>query len=365
MPFFKKRCFTLVEMICVIAIMWIVISLTTINVRNSQAAARDIVRKTDLQLIANALIEYYEDYGRFPTSIYDGQTWSISAALNLITSWWEFDTDCNFNIDAEYLPISKSILDQLSDIISNTEEGFGNAFEGITATHTDYFTIPFNTIKTNAEGIDWLQENLETIESIFTEKEKDTPLPNTWWLKDINWKCNFNITTQWMCASSLKTYLVDNWYIQSIPHDPKWSSVNLQTNICYEIVTNNWWPNANDPHRYISNDNCYAIEHTWCTQVCKEWYTYISDWEHFALIAHMEWENAWNYETTACGSCALANTCDSNEHLEQNNRRETKKRDKTNQLPCDLTDEFTNTYECMINSWLVEYSTWEFYFYIY
>lgn len=360
MPFFKKRWFTLVEMICVIAIMWIVISLTTINVRNSQAAARDIVRKTDLQLIANALISYNEDHWHFPTSIYDWQTWSISAALNLITSWWEFDENCKYHATLEYLPISK---DELSWIISVIREKNTN-----NNAEEDGWWDTINFTKITKSDIDsYVLKNLKSIESIFTEKEKDTPLPNTWWLDSWAWTwCDFNITTQWMCASSLTTYLVDNWYIQHIPTDPKWSSVNLQTNICFKSDTDIQWKNANDPIWFKDNntDDCYASTNSWCTQICKEWYTYISDWEHFALIAHMEWENAWNYETTACGSCALAWTCD-NENPEQQNRRETKKRDKTYQLPCDLTDEFTNTYECMINSWLVEYNTWEYYFYIY
>lgn len=357
MIFIKKKWFTLVEMICVIIIMWIIISFTTINVRNSQATARDIVRKTDLQLIANALIAYNEEYGHFPTSIYDGQTWSISAALNLITSWWKFDENCNFNIDPQKLPIQLT-GEKLSSL--TTVDGGGVMGE----TKIDF--IPFHQIKDKADKIDWLQKNLDTIESIYKTEEKQIPEANASGLKEKNLKCNFNITTQWMCASSLKKYLVDNWYIQHIPTDPKWSSINLQTNICFTSDTDIQWKNANDPiwFKDTTNTNCYANGDFWCTQVCKEWYTYISDWEHFALIAHMEWDNAWNYETTACGSCALANTCDSTWD-DQNNRRETKKRDKTNQLPCDLTDEFTNTYECMINTWLVEYNTWAFYFYIY
>lgn len=361
MPFFKKRWFTLVEMICVIAIMWIVISLTTINVRNSQATARDIVRKTDLQLIANALIAYNEDYGHFPTSIYDWETWSISAALNLITSWWEFDENCNFNIDPQALPIPLT-ENQISILTTIDYWADGNTEEGNTTITTK--TIPFSQIKDKADKIDWLQKNLDTIESIYKTEEKQTPEANASGLNKKNLKCNFNITTQWMCTSSLKKYLVDNWYIQSIPTDPNWSYVNLQTNICYDTQKTPYlnFKNANNSGR--NSDACYASTNSWCTQICKEWYTYISDWEHFALIAHMEWENAWNYETTACGSCALANTCDSTWY-NQNIRRETKKRDKTNQLPCDLTDEFTNTYECMINTWLVEYNTWEFYFYIY
>lgn len=361
MPFFKKRWFTLVEMICVIAIMWIVISLTTINVRNSQATARDIVRKTDLQLIANALISYNEDYWHFPTSIYDGQTWSISAALNLITSWWEFDTDCNFQINPQYLPIT--LTESQIWILTTTYYWDDDDTESNNTTITTK-TIPFSKIKDKADEIDWLQENLDTIESIYKTEEKQTPEANASGL-DTYLTCDFNITTQWMCASSLTTYLVDNWYIQHIPTDPKWSSVNLQTNICFKSDTDIQWKNANDPIWFKDNntDDCYASTNSWCTQICKEWYTYISDWEHFALIAHMEWENAWNYETTACGSCALKQTCDSVNS--QENRRETVKRDKLDQLPCDLTDEFTNTYECMINTWLVEYSTWEFYFYIY
>ena len=340
----KNRAFTLIEMLGVLAIVALLLSISTISFRHSQAKARDVVRKTDLQMIADALISYWNDHWHFPSSIYDNwQALTISQALNSITEW---GTYVYLNWNVYYIPNPDSIPYLSDEYFSSTLENYGWVWESVGGLTKILNLDKLEEDKNKPE----IKDIYESIVSTIDNFEKDTPV--------VTQTEDYTIVTQWMCASSLRKYLIKEWYISNIPSDPSWESVNLQTNICTEQWWNiQGWVNANDTGRSIQSSDCYANTNFWCTQICKEWYVYVSDWEHFALIAHMENENGWNYKTTSCWSCEIATQC---KHTENKTERT-----KVDQLPCDITDEFKNTFDCIQENWVVEYSTWEYYFYIY
>lgn len=348
----KNRAFTLIEMLGVLAIVALLLSISTISFRHSQAKARDIVRKTDLQMIADALISYANDHGHFPSSIYDNwESITISQALNRSTEWWMYK---ELWLQIVFYPDIK-ILKNILGLRPEDQLDLSMFDSNLTEADPWLWTPPWETIYTLKHDLHYNQNsNYETIASIIENAEKNTPVITDTWSVDT--EMNYSIVTQWMCVSSLQKYLVNEWYLSNIPQDPSWESVNLQTNICADIWTFQGWVNANNTWWSIQSE-CYTTTNEWCTQICKEWYVYVSDGEHFALIAHMENENGWNYETTSCWSCEIAWEC---KHTENKTGRT-----KTDQLPCDITDEFTNTFECIQENWVVEYSTWEYYFYIY
>ena len=354
MKFWKKnKWFTFVEILWVLMIIAILLSISVVSFRHSQAKARDVIRKSDLQMIADALISYGNDHWHFPSSIYDNwQALTISQALNSIVNWWIYQPSWR---QMKYYPNTNLI----QNILWLTDEELQNYLDKyFDQTYVESVwewlgVTDWDSIYTLKESIN--DEDFEGIASIIDINESEVPLHTN--LKSIQRNMNYTIITQGMCASSLRKYLIDEWYISTIPEDPSWESVNLQTNICTKAGQAPHWMNANNPSRNISAGDCLTNTNIWCTQLCKEWYVYISDWEHFALIAHMENENWWNYETTACGSCEIEWKCGSG----WNKTSWT----KTDQLPCDITDEFKNTFDCIQENWVVEYSTWEYYFYIY
>ncbi|MFH1601377.1 MAG: prepilin-type N-terminal cleavage/methylation domain-containing protein [Candidatus Shapirobacteria bacterium] len=67
----KRKGFTLVELLVVMAIMAILASIAFGQYRNSQKKARDAQRKADLDNIARALEMYYSDHGSYPLN-YEG-----------------------------------------------------------------------------------------------------------------------------------------------------------------------------------------------------------------------------------------------------------------------------------------------------
>jgi len=314
----KNRAFTLIEMLGVLAIVALLLSISTISFRHSQAKARDVMRKTDLQMIADALISYANDHGHFPSSIYDNwQALTISQALNIVATWWIYLwswSEILFYPDSELL---KNILMIDSD---NFDE---NMFDNVTIKTEDWLQSligqNFYTLKKDISYPD--DSNYETIDSIIKNEEKNTAIKTNAATSNMN----YSIVTQWMCANPTA---IEKWI------------------------------NANDTWRSINN-GCFAYTNSWCTQICKEWYIYISDGIHFALIAHMENENWWNYETTSCGLCEAKQKCGSGGDKLSHTWT------STDQLPCDITDEFRNTFDCIQNTWLVEYNTWQYYFYIY
>lgn len=347
----KNKWFTFIEILWVLAIIAILLSISTISFRHSQAKARDIVRKSDLQMIADALISYGNDHWHFPSSIYDNwQALTVSQALNMVADWWIYLwswSEILFYPDSEIL---QNILMIDSD---NFDE---DMFDKVTVKTEDWLqSLIGRNFYTLKKDVSYPHDsNYEIIDSIIKNEEKNTAIKTN--ASTLN--MNYSIVTQWMCASSLKKYLVDEWYISSIPQDPSWESINLQTNICANPNAIEKWINANDTWWSINN-GCLAYTNSWCTQICKEWYIYISDGIHFALIAHMENENWWNYETTSCGLCEAKQKCGSGGDKLLHTWT------STDQLPCDITDEFRNTFNCIQNTWLVEYNTWQYYFYIY
>jgi type II secretion system protein G len=62
----SKNGFTLVELLVVIAILGVLVSVTLVAFRSSQARGRDAQRKSDLKQISSALELYYSDYGEYP-----------------------------------------------------------------------------------------------------------------------------------------------------------------------------------------------------------------------------------------------------------------------------------------------------------
>lgn len=352
-----KKAFTFIEMLWVLCIVVILISISTIAFRHGQQKARDMVRKNDLQMIADALISYGNDHGHFPSSIYDEnkphtQVNSVVDALNKDSDLRNYKLETNGQIKSN---INPDFFDGVLD-----EKYFTTKIEW-TSGSVNYWASASQHRELKVEELenDANENNADTsvkqaAEMIEQGKNRVPVIKNM----DEPENLYYGIITQSMCMSDLQWYLVGNWYLSYIPKDPSWESVKLDTNICVRSNTILWsWINANDKNWRINRDDCRTIGSTWCAQPCSWWYTYISDWVHFALIARMESKNNWNYETTACGSCAAAWTC--------GNSGAKPIWTDTDQLPCDITDEFTNTFDCIKNTGVVEYATWQYYFYIY
>ncbi len=73
MKFFaKRRGFTLIELMVVIAIIGILAAIITVSLGSARAKGRDAKRISDIRTIQLALEEYYNDNGTYPISIYSG-----------------------------------------------------------------------------------------------------------------------------------------------------------------------------------------------------------------------------------------------------------------------------------------------------
>lgn len=86
----NRRGFTIVELIIVIAIMGILLVLTAVNLRSSQANARDEERKTDIESISLNLESFYRngnssstDVGRYPSTGIVGQETTILENIDI------------------------------------------------------------------------------------------------------------------------------------------------------------------------------------------------------------------------------------------------------------------------------------------
>ncbi len=70
----RKKAFTLIELLIVIAILGSLAALITGNFFNSLKKGRDARRKQDLQNIQKGLEQYYEDTRRYPATLTLGST---------------------------------------------------------------------------------------------------------------------------------------------------------------------------------------------------------------------------------------------------------------------------------------------------
>lgn len=347
-----KKAFTFIEMLWVLCIVVILISISTIAFRHGQGKARDMIRKNDLQMIADALISYANDHGHFPSSIYDENIpWNY--IITIADAWRKVtESGASFKFSWDklvYIPWIEAYealgytIDDLNSDNFNEIEIENNCLGCEITTSYQYVWDP------NSQEFWNINDLTSIIEGDFPDL---TNITGSYLREGI-----FAIVTQWMCISELKNYLVDNWYLSFIPNDPSWEELNLETNYCIrKDAKMDGWTNANDENISIRKEQCYAGGTTGCAKLCKEWYAYVSDWNHFALIAHMESKNNWNYITTACGSCGVECKTTTSEKSGWTD---------TEQLPCDIIDEFTNTFDCIKNTGVVEYTTWQYYFYIY
>lgn len=73
-----KKGFTLVELLVVMAIIGILTTLVASNFRNSQIRGRDVVRKSDLKQLSEALDLFYSDHGRYPAANAAGEIMGCS-----------------------------------------------------------------------------------------------------------------------------------------------------------------------------------------------------------------------------------------------------------------------------------------------
>lgn len=75
----KKKGFTLVELLVVMAILGILAVVSLANFRTSQIKARDAQRKHDMRQITNALEAYISDHGSYPDAGTGGDAGKIVA----------------------------------------------------------------------------------------------------------------------------------------------------------------------------------------------------------------------------------------------------------------------------------------------
>jgi prepilin-type N-terminal cleavage/methylation domain-containing protein len=75
--FMKKKAFTLVELMIVIAIIGVLSTISVALYSNSVKKGRDAKRRTDLVIIKSALENYFQDTGSYPST---GGTWRGTCA---------------------------------------------------------------------------------------------------------------------------------------------------------------------------------------------------------------------------------------------------------------------------------------------
>lgn len=79
--------FTLIELLIVISIIGILSSLLFVNFSGARERARDTKRKTDLNVVKNALQLYYNDFGKFPTAGAGSTIAGCGAVGTSVCSW--------------------------------------------------------------------------------------------------------------------------------------------------------------------------------------------------------------------------------------------------------------------------------------
>jgi prepilin-type N-terminal cleavage/methylation domain-containing protein len=82
-----KRGFTLIELLIVIAIISILTIITVSQFQTAKKKANDVARKGDLSALSKALLMYYADYGKFPTSSANGQVQVTDNSLTKDIPW--------------------------------------------------------------------------------------------------------------------------------------------------------------------------------------------------------------------------------------------------------------------------------------
>jgi type II secretion system protein G len=83
----KKRGFTLMEVLIVIAILGILATMVMANFKASQQKSRDIRRKSDLSQIGKALEIYNNDFGSYPLADADGNIKGCGAGGIATCTW--------------------------------------------------------------------------------------------------------------------------------------------------------------------------------------------------------------------------------------------------------------------------------------
>lgn len=109
----KKHGFTIVELLIVIAIMGILMTLSVVNMRDSQVNSRDVERKADIEAIVSSLETYY-------TSGTDGSTsFGFYPSTALTSSGSSYMTQTLRDIDTNSLK-APGISDPTQTFISAT-----------------------------------------------------------------------------------------------------------------------------------------------------------------------------------------------------------------------------------------------------
>ena len=100
-------------------------------------------------------------------------------------------------------------------------------------------------------------------------------LDKKWFPVAMTWRCIIDIANDGSLYEWFD-WLVDWWYISNISKDPggKWVETDSDT-------VNSWWQSD-------------------FLQICTgNYYGYISNWDHFVIIAYMDDPENWNYCTTS------------------------------------------------------------------
>jgi prepilin-type N-terminal cleavage/methylation domain-containing protein len=101
-----KRGFTLVELLIVIAILSILSTIGVTNFQSARIKARDVGRKSDLQVISKSLEAYVNDHRIYPLSDNNGKI--ICKSGNTICNWGTEFSDTTGTIYSATLPADQS-----------------------------------------------------------------------------------------------------------------------------------------------------------------------------------------------------------------------------------------------------------------
>lgn len=119
----KKRAFTLIELVVVVAIIGILATLVMVNYIGAQAKSRDSKRKADVEAIASALEMYKSTYGNF---------FNMKKGIIDLSSSFDGKTELS-----KYLPNINSLEDPKND---GTTSVCGSVYNYCIYIYPDQFT---------------------------------------------------------------------------------------------------------------------------------------------------------------------------------------------------------------------------------
>lgn len=274
---FKKRWFTLIEIMIVVTILGVVMIALIPKLKDMQSIARDWQRKVDIKNIAAWLMLYRNDVGKYPTleDVIPDFNWMYSSAWS-IYNWWNWMQN---SYDGYWVPLWSSNATwswwQYYSSIYETiyTSPLGNVYYKSISSQTYYITptwgrYPYSNTSINLYDI-LLKKYLVTIPKDPLYKKSDIIVAGTLWIWFDSWQTDGLYDWSYQYST-----LSHNW--------SKEQAFALMANV--ENMSNaNWlmgWVNVNLENTF--RQDWASLEYSWWI---SNWYTPEGETNLFSLQA--------------------------------------------------------------------------------